>query len=222
MTDGKKLLAYSGDTEWTDALYGIAKGANLFIVECYDHARDVTGHISWATLKTRKFEARRVINEGKLALVLGIETSKLFDCGEVNYVPQCDLLNPAANGECGAMSNPNFGSTFNPLTVDPEAALSDVAMATGIYPLIPHAALALTSQYHGLWRTGHSVLANAPVPVIVTDRPWNCTGPLSAFGALPIQVVSTIANASANDNDNAVLARDSRIALSDRVLQQVA
>ena len=43
--------------------------------------------------------------------------------------------------------------------------------------------------------------------VIVTNRPWNCTGPLSSFGALPIKVVSTIANASANDNDNAVSLR---------------
>ena len=32
----------------------------------------------------------------------------------------CALLNPAANGECGAMSNPNFGKTINPLTVDPD------------------------------------------------------------------------------------------------------
>ena len=30
--------------------------------------------------------------------------------------------------------------------------------------------LALTSPYHALWRTGHRVLAGAPVPVIVTDR----------------------------------------------------
>ena len=37
-----------------------------------------------------------------------------------DYVPQCDLLNPAANGECGAMSNPNFGRTINPLTIDPD------------------------------------------------------------------------------------------------------
>ena len=43
--------------------------------------------------------------------------------------------------------------------------------------------------------------------VIVTNRPWNCTGPLSGFGALPVKVVSTIANASANDNDNAVSLR---------------
>ena len=49
----------------------------------------------------------------------------------------------------------------------------------------------------------------APTPgtVITTDRPWNCTGALTAFGTLPIKVVSTIANASANDNDNAVSLR---------------
>jgi hypothetical protein len=37
-----------------------------------------------------------------------------------NFVPDCDLLNPAANAECGAMSNPNFGRRIDPLTVDPE------------------------------------------------------------------------------------------------------
>jgi hypothetical protein len=37
-----------------------------------------------------------------------------------NFVPDCDLLNPAANGECGPMSNPNFARGINPLTVDPE------------------------------------------------------------------------------------------------------
>src|SRR5688572_20134421 len=37
-----------------------------------------------------------------------------------DYTPQCDLLNPAANGECGPMSNPNFGRRINPLRVDPD------------------------------------------------------------------------------------------------------
>jgi hypothetical protein len=31
----------------------------------------------------------------------------------------CDLLNPAANCECGPMANPLFGKSINPLTVDP-------------------------------------------------------------------------------------------------------
>ena len=43
----------------------------------------------WMRIVRDPYEAREVINDGKLALVLGIETSKLFDCGEVNYVPQC-------------------------------------------------------------------------------------------------------------------------------------
>jgi hypothetical protein len=46
-----------------------------------------------------------------------------------------------------------------------------------------------------------------PGTVITTNRPWNCTGALTAFGTLPIKIVSTIANASANDNDNAVSLR---------------
>jgi hypothetical protein len=36
-----------------------------------------------------------------------------------DYVAQCDFLNPAANGECGAMANPLFGQSVDPLTVDP-------------------------------------------------------------------------------------------------------
>jgi len=37
-----------------------------------------------------------------------------------DYVPQCDFLNPAANGECGAWSNLNFGKpAVQNLTVDP-------------------------------------------------------------------------------------------------------
>jgi hypothetical protein len=46
-----------------------------------------------------------------------------------------------------------------------------------------------------------------PGTTITTNRPWNCTGALTAFGTLPIKVVSTIANASANDSDNAVSLR---------------
>ena len=36
-----------------------------------------------------------------------------------DYVAQCNFLNTAANGECGAMANPLFGQSVDPLTVDP-------------------------------------------------------------------------------------------------------
>ncbi len=39
---------------------------------------------------TDPFQARQVINEGKLAVVEGIEVSHLFNCGEYLGVPQCD------------------------------------------------------------------------------------------------------------------------------------
>ena len=39
---------------------------------------------------TNPFQAREVINDGKLAVILGIENSKLFDCGLSNDRPECD------------------------------------------------------------------------------------------------------------------------------------
>ena len=44
----------------------------------------------WFRIVKDPFEARRVINDGKLAVVLGIETSRLFDCTLWDEVPQCD------------------------------------------------------------------------------------------------------------------------------------
>lgn len=63
VSDGKTLFAYSGDTEWTDALLSIGKGADLFIVECYEYERALSGHMRWLTIKERlaDFAARRVM-----------------------------------------------------------------------------------------------------------------------------------------------------------------
>jgi ribonuclease BN (tRNA processing enzyme) len=63
LTQGGKSLAYSGDTEWTDALYPIADGADLFIMECYDYDRSLPGHTSFATLKEKRpmLRAKRIM-----------------------------------------------------------------------------------------------------------------------------------------------------------------
>ena len=44
----------------------------------------------WLRIVRTPFEARRVINEGKLAVVLGIETSEIFGCGGSEQQPRCD------------------------------------------------------------------------------------------------------------------------------------
>ena len=44
----------------------------------------------WYRIVTNPFQARRVINEGKLAVVMGIETSIPFKCTMKLDVPQCD------------------------------------------------------------------------------------------------------------------------------------
>jgi microsomal dipeptidase-like Zn-dependent dipeptidase len=44
----------------------------------------------WFRIVRDPFEARRVVNEGKLAVVLGIETSEVFGCGGSEALPRCD------------------------------------------------------------------------------------------------------------------------------------
>jgi ribonuclease BN (tRNA processing enzyme) len=58
ISDGERLFAYSGDTEWTDALIGVADGADLFITECFGYAGALKGHLSWEILKPKLPELR--------------------------------------------------------------------------------------------------------------------------------------------------------------------
>jgi ribonuclease BN (tRNA processing enzyme) len=47
--DGK-VIAYSGDTEWTDVLLELCRGADLFICETYTFEKPVRYHLNYATL----------------------------------------------------------------------------------------------------------------------------------------------------------------------------
>ena len=45
-----RLIAFSGDTEWTDTLVDIARDADLFISECYAYDKPIRYHLDFKTL----------------------------------------------------------------------------------------------------------------------------------------------------------------------------
>lgn len=57
------VLAFSGDTEWTDALIPIADGADLFICESFGFDTAPPGHLAYLTLEQKRaaLGAKRVL-----------------------------------------------------------------------------------------------------------------------------------------------------------------
>ncbi len=45
------MIAYSGDTEWTDTLIEAADGADVFICECNFFDKKAPGHLDYRTLQ---------------------------------------------------------------------------------------------------------------------------------------------------------------------------
>jgi ribonuclease BN (tRNA processing enzyme) len=53
-----RVLAYSGDTEWTDELLEVADGADVFLCECSTLDREVPGHLNAIKLATKRDQLR--------------------------------------------------------------------------------------------------------------------------------------------------------------------
>jgi ribonuclease BN (tRNA processing enzyme) len=58
-----RVVTYSGDTEWTDALVRASDGADLFIVEAYFYEKRVPYHLDYQTLLSHRDEitAKRIL-----------------------------------------------------------------------------------------------------------------------------------------------------------------
>lgn len=58
-----KVISYSGDTEWTDALIQAARDADLFVCEAYFFEKKVKYHLDYRTLMDRRAElgCRRLV-----------------------------------------------------------------------------------------------------------------------------------------------------------------
>jgi ribonuclease BN (tRNA processing enzyme) len=60
---GGRVVAYTGDTEWTDEVARVAEGADLLIAECYFYAKPIKWHLTYAAIaeRVRAAGAKRVI-----------------------------------------------------------------------------------------------------------------------------------------------------------------
>ncbi len=60
---GGRIVAYTGDTEWTDDVAKIAAGADLLIAECYFYAKPIKWHLTYQAIAgpVRAAGAKRII-----------------------------------------------------------------------------------------------------------------------------------------------------------------
>jgi ribonuclease BN (tRNA processing enzyme) len=58
-----RLIAYSGDTEWTDSLVDIARDADLFVIECYSYDIPIRNHLNLKTIEQHldRLTAKRLV-----------------------------------------------------------------------------------------------------------------------------------------------------------------
>jgi ribonuclease BN (tRNA processing enzyme) len=77
--DGK-IIGFSGDTEWTDALIPIGREADLFICEAYMRDRPVKGHMVLTALERRLGQIRP-----KRLILTHMSTDMLARRGELAY-----------------------------------------------------------------------------------------------------------------------------------------
>lgn len=55
------VIAYSGDTEWTDELITLCDGADLFICECNFYDNSVPGHLSYKELISHSLKYKKIL-----------------------------------------------------------------------------------------------------------------------------------------------------------------
>jgi ribonuclease BN (tRNA processing enzyme) len=60
---GDTVIAYSGDTEWSESLVEVSRGADLFICEAYSFEKPIKNHLSYATLRQHRarLDCRRLV-----------------------------------------------------------------------------------------------------------------------------------------------------------------
>jgi ribonuclease BN (tRNA processing enzyme) len=55
---GGKIIAYTGDSEWTAFMPELARDADLLIAECYFHHKPVRFHLNYPTFAEHRHELK--------------------------------------------------------------------------------------------------------------------------------------------------------------------
>jgi ribonuclease BN (tRNA processing enzyme) len=85
---GGRIVAYTGDTEWTDEVARIAAGADLLIAECYYYAKPIKWHLTYPAIAehVRAAGAKRLILTHMSAEMLAHRDDILEECASDGMV----------------------------------------------------------------------------------------------------------------------------------------
>jgi hypothetical protein len=108
-------------------------------------------------------------------------TTRSWNDANRNFVPDCELTNPAANGECQAMANPNFGKVVLGTSFDPDLLRGwnkrgyDWEFGLGVQQeILPR--VAVDAAYYRRWFGNFLTIDNRAVPASGYDR-FDITAP---------------------------------------------
>jgi ribonuclease BN (tRNA processing enzyme) len=85
---GGRIVAYSGDTEWTESLVEAARGADLFVCEAYTIDRPVKFHLDYRTVEAQaeRLGAKRIILTHMGREMLARSREARFECAHDGLV----------------------------------------------------------------------------------------------------------------------------------------
>jgi hypothetical protein len=129
-----------------------------------------------------------------------------------NFLPDCDLTNPAANGECGPDTNANFGKNLVTTRYAPDTVVGFghrqynwETMAAVQHEIIP--GLSAEASYHRRWFGNFRITQNVLVSPSDFD-PFCVTTPVDARlpggGGQSICGLYAVSTAKFGQNDNAI------------------
>jgi ribonuclease BN (tRNA processing enzyme) len=85
---GERVVAYTGDTAWTDELIALSSGADLLVAEAYFFDREVPYHLSYATVLANRgrLDCRRIVLTHMSPEMLARQSEAQLECAHDGMV----------------------------------------------------------------------------------------------------------------------------------------